>query len=117
MTRTNTPLQALTLLNDQSLKEAAEAMAVMVSQLPGPVSARLDAICRRLLSRPATAAELAVLEREFQRARQHYERHPEDAAGYFTTAKAVPGVDKAVLCAFTLVSSLILNLDEAITHE
>lgn len=117
MTRTNTPLQALTLLNDQSLKEAAEAMAVTVSQLPGPVSARLDAIYRRLLSRPATAAELTVLEREFQRTRQHYERHPEDAAGYFTTATAVPGVDKAVLCAFTLVSSLILNLDEAITHE
>lgn len=116
MTRTNTPLQALTLLNDQSLKEAAEALAMTLSQKPGNLATRLNALTKRLLSRSATAAEVAVLEREFQRALRHYESHPADAAAYYTSAPAT-AAKRAELCAFTLVSSLILNLDEAITHE
>lgn len=118
MTRTNTPLQALTLLNDQSLKEAAEALALKACEGKGSAGSegeRLDGIVRRLLSRPATAAELAVLQREFKRALEHYESHPEDADRYFSMP--APAARKASLCAFTLAASLVLNLDEAITHE
>jgi hypothetical protein len=99
MARTNTPLQALTLLNDQTYLEASRVLAAMA---PAEVFARV------LARRPDTK-EQAVLDREYQRALAHYRAHPEDArklaqAGPETAARMV-------------VASLILNLDEAITHE
>jgi hypothetical protein len=115
MGRTNTPLQALTLMNDQSLREAAEEVAMIVTREPGTVRQRIDAILVKLLSRTGTAQELAVLEREHQRALAYYEQEAAAAAAYFS--RSVSGANRAELCAFTLVASLILNLDEAITHE
>ncbi len=119
VSRTNTPLQALTLLNDASMMEAAAALAQQMIRQNQPVESRLHLLCQHTLSRKATPQELTVLTRELDRALTHYRAHPQDAAQYLAAlpvppAKTAPLPD---LAAHTLIASLVLNLDEAITHE
>jgi hypothetical protein len=119
VSRTNTPLQALTLLNDTSMMEAAATLAQQMIRHDESQEERLQALYLRVLSRKATDKELAVLGRELDRALTHYLERPEDAAKYLS---AIPGVvtkreAMPALAAHTLVASLVLNLDEAITHE
>ena len=114
--RTNTPLQALTLLNDAIYLEAARALAER--------EADNAAMFRAVLFRAPTATETRVLDRERSRARAHYSAHPADAAAFL--AATDPGrlfsisgdaSARADRAAATVVASLILNLDEAMTHE
>jgi len=111
MSRTNTPLQALTLLNDQTMREASQALAAQMLVRSQPPAQRLDWLTRQVLSRPATAQEIQVLSRELDRALKHYRHQPGDAEK-FLGQKAPPE-----LAAHTLIASLVLNLDEALTHE
>lgn len=106
MTRTNTPLQALTLLNDETMMEASRALAKRM--LAAKAEARLQLLYQAVLTRNPTAKEQSVLQRELDRALTHYRTHPDDAHKLQTTPE---------LAAHTLVASLVLNLDEAITHE
>lgn len=119
MTRTNTPLQALTLLNDTTHMQAAQVLATHMLHHPGDTTSRLQILARRVLSREWSSQEVAVLERELSRALQHYEAHPQDAVKYLESGKLepVPASTAPGLAAHTLVASLALNLDEAITHE
>ena len=97
--RTNTPLQALTLLNDQTYLEASRVLGAFA---PAEVF-------ERVLSRKPDASEAAVLEREYGKALGYYASKPEDA-------RRLAG-GSPELAARMVVASLILNLDEAITHE
>jgi hypothetical protein len=106
MNRTNTPLQALTLLNDQTIAEASQALAKRL--LAAKPEERLNSLYEAVLSRKPTAKELSVLQRELDRALAHYREHPEDAHKLQSTPE---------LAAHALVATLVLNLDEAITHE
>jgi hypothetical protein len=106
MTRTNTPLQALTLLNDETMMEASRALAKRM--LAAKTENRLPLLYQAVLTRNPTVKEQSVLQRELDRALAHYHTHPEDARKLQTTPE---------LAAHTLVASLVLNLDEAITHE
>jgi hypothetical protein len=106
MSRTNTPLQALTLLNDQTVMEASQALSKrMLATTP---EKRLPLLYQAVLSREPTTKELSVLQRELDRASKHYREHPEDARKLKTSPE---------LAAHALVATLVLNLDEAITHE
>jgi hypothetical protein len=63
-----------------------------------------------------------VLTRQLDRALDHYRAHPEDAsrwlaAGHPSHTAPSANTDPAETAAYMLVASLILNLDEAITHE
>ena len=98
--RTNTPLHALTMLNDKTSVEAARALAAY----------GIPEIFRRVLSREPSAAELAVCQRQREKALAFYR---EDAAA----AREFSGGGDAERAAMTLVANLILNLDEALTHE
>ncbi|HEV7402784.1 MAG TPA: DUF1553 domain-containing protein, partial [Chthoniobacteraceae bacterium] len=115
--RTNTPLQALTLLNDLSYREAAQALAREALR-PGSEGA-IARIFERVLLRAPRAEEAAVLRRSCERALTYYRAHPEDAAKLLHTGQAAPDptLDSAALAAHALVASMILNLDETITHE
>ncbi|WP_133796446.1 PSD1 and planctomycete cytochrome C domain-containing protein [Prosthecobacter fusiformis] len=119
VSRTNTPLQALTLLNDTSMMEAAATLAQQMMLHDQSNEERLQALYLRVLSRQATQKELTVLTRELDRALTHYQAHPEDAAKYLSTIPGVAAQNSSMpaLAAHTLVASLVLNLDEAITHE
>jgi hypothetical protein len=117
--RTNTPLQALTLLNDTTYVEAARAVAAAALADAPDECTRLAQIVRRVLYRPPTAPEAAVLTREHHRALSHYRTHHADAARWLQPGqfRASPNLDPAELAALTVVANLVLNLDEAITRE
>ena len=123
--RTNTPLQALTLLNDENFLEAARALAADMLRAGRKPEAQLAEIYRRILARPPNAQEAAVLQREFERALSVYRAKPEDAAVFVSGTGVSPlrGVKGTLLspspelAAYTVVASLVFNLDEAMTHE
>ncbi|MFM7166675.1 MAG: PSD1 and planctomycete cytochrome C domain-containing protein [Planctomycetaceae bacterium] len=118
--RTNTPLQALTLLNDENYLEAARALAYRAVVHPEP----FQELSLRVLSRRLAAAELRVLQREYERALSYYGEHPESVRQFLGTAvvdhaegAVVSSESGAATAAYAVVASLLLNLDEAVTHE
>jgi hypothetical protein len=121
--RTNTPLQALTLLNDANYLVAARALAERALQTSDDDTQRIAHLTQRVLCRPPSARELIVLQRELHTARTHYEQHPAEATQYLRALPPVPTAtdlkspNDIQVAAYTLVASLVLNLDEALNHE
>jgi hypothetical protein len=108
--RTNTPLQALTLLNDPASFEAARALAGrLLAEAPSAAPRDRAAYGVRLvLSRTASEQELARLVALYDSERAHYAQASADAA-------RVAGGRGADLAAWTIVANVLLNLDEAVT--
>ncbi len=117
--RTNTPLHALTLMNDLSMLEAARELAANAIGKTTDERPRLAAIFDPIMGRPPEARESDVLSREYRRALKQYREQPEAAAAFVSRGqfRVKPGDDAAELAAGMLTASLILNLDEAITRE
>lgn len=115
VTRTNTPLQALTLLNDRTILMASRELSRQMVKLED-AGQRIKWLYERVLARAPEGDERAVVLREWQRALQHYQKAPQEAAAYLE-AEPAPGMMLAELAAGSVVATLVLNLDEAITHE
>jgi hypothetical protein len=119
-TRTNTPLQALTLLNDVTFVEAARVLAQRVLREGGATpEERITLAFRLATGRRPSAAELKVLVTDLAGHREEYRADPKAAArllgvGDFPRDERL---DVSELAAYTAVASLILNLDETITKE
>ena len=124
--RTNTPLQALVLLNDPAYVEAARVLAQRVlREVAGADPAqRLIYAFRLCTSRTPTTRELEVLTRVYEQQRVSYREDP-NAAEELVSAGASSRrtdfnpfrVDVTELAAWTAVANLLLNLDETITRE
>ena len=115
--RTNTPLQALTLQNDLTYLEASQAIAADILRTAGDAG-RLQALARKVLSRELGDSEAAALGKTLEKARAYYRAHPADAAKFLKVGQRHPAeADQPEIAAWTVVASLALNLDEAITHE
>ncbi|MBI4624356.1 MAG: DUF1553 domain-containing protein, partial [Verrucomicrobia bacterium] len=100
--RSNTPLQALTLLNDQQFYEFAEALAARVQRdVPGDAAAQLDHAFRLCVARPPSPAERGRLAALLE---QQLATTPDNPAANRTLA-------------WTTVARVLLNLDETITRE
>jgi hypothetical protein len=109
-TRSNTPLQALNLMNDPTYVEASRFLAQRMIREGGvELEGRLVYGFRLLLARAPKGAELAVLRAAHERARVEFERDGE--------AKPEDTLNPAELAAFTTVASTLLNLDEVVTKE
>jgi hypothetical protein len=120
--RTNTPLQALALLNDVTYVEAARHLGARMIREGGRAPAeRLRHGFRLLLGRSPRPEELAALERQLAGELAHFRRRPADAerlARVGDKPHAAGGAPRATeLAAYTQVASLLLNLDEAVTKE
>jgi hypothetical protein len=117
--RTNTPLQALVLLNDPVFVEAARMLAARSLVLPGEDSERLRDLWRRVLVRDASQEELALLQGLLNRQRERLARSPEAARQLLAVgvAKHDAGLDACELAAWTVVAQTVLNLDEALTKR
>ncbi len=113
--RTNTPMHALTLLNDQTYLEASRVLAEQA--LSRPSGERIAHLFERVLTRKPAAKELAVLRREFERATALYARQPREAAKLVRVGQGTVDKPSAELSGLMVVASMILNLDEAMTHE
>ena len=115
-TSSNTPLQALTLLNHESHVEAAQALACRVVDAARDDEARLTFAVRTCVARPPSPAEIRALQGVLDAARRHYAAHPEDAArmvGRHVPA-AAPLPEGA---AWVAAVRVVLNFDELITRE
>ncbi len=117
--QTNTPLQALTLLNDPTQLEAARELARRALAQHSETRSRLEFLVESVLSRPSSPAELDLLERQFLTALDAYRQFPDQAAALldFGQPERRPEEASPELAAAMVVASLVLNLDEAITHE
>ena len=119
--RTNTPLHALTLLNDVTALEAARTLAekVLGQHSKANVDSRLKAMFQAVLSRVPNEDELAILAREHHAAHIYYRQNLKAAKALVTVGQLpeVESVPLVELAADMLTASLIMNLDESITHE
>lgn len=118
--RTNTPLQALLLLNDTTYVEAARVLAGRVlRQEPADPRRRLDLVFRRVLGRDATDAEARILLAGAERHAARFKADPAATAALLATGESPnpAGLDPVTHAAWTLACSTILNLDEAISKE
>ena len=116
--RTNTPLQALVLLNDPQFVEASRELAAHALKASADFDERLDFITLRLDGRKFEDAERAIVRKSLDAAVVDFRAHTEDAGSLVNTGAKPPpkDVDLPELAAWTLVASQILNLDETITR-
>ncbi len=109
----NTPLQALTLLNDTVFIETAQALGREFAERGGSVDERLHALFRRALTRPPTDDEQTLLKRFFDDQSARLDRKELDA----TKLAGAGGPNEAPRAAWTLTARAIMNLDEAVTKN
>ncbi len=119
---TNTPLQALTLLNDAQFIEFARGLAAdVLAKSDGKPEAIASVLFRRCLVRPPDPQELSALVAFYSQARSRFEADPARAKEILGESEAAAAptskVEPASLAAWTLVARSLLNLDEAITKE
>jgi hypothetical protein len=106
----NTPLQALTLLNDPSVLEAAQELGRLTAAAPGTPEARVRWLFRRVLTRPPAPDEAALLTQFYRAQRDRLAKDPPAAA-----ALAGAGPAAAERAVWTALARVLFNLDEAIT--
>lgn len=119
-TRSNTPLQALTTLNEKTFVEAAQAMALRVLKEGGEDDrARARYAFRLCTGRTPTASELDKLLAFWKEQYNHFENDTADAVKVASPdlAKMPAEVNLHKVAAWAMVSRAILNLDETITKE
>lgn len=122
-TRANTPLQALMLLNETVSIEAARSLAMVILREGGSTDPdRLNYAFRRVLSRPPSEAEAkeltALLAKQRARIADGWINPWEVATGAADQKRELPAnTNPAQLAAYTIVSRVLLNLDETITKE
>lgn len=124
--RTNTPLQALTTLNDPVFFDAARALALRIRKEAGQTpDARAAYAFRLCLSRHPTQAELERVLAFYRQELEHYKNDPKAAtdilggagAKVASTVPAAAAPPDPDLAAWTMVGNVLLNLDETITKQ
>ena len=118
--RSNTPMQALQLMNDVQHFEAARALAERVIVEGGPDDEkRLHWLFRTVLSRKPDTKEFSMLTAALTKQRELYQKDPKAAekaisVGESTPKRVSPAPETA---AWTLIANLVLNLDETVTRN
>jgi hypothetical protein len=115
----NTPLQALVLLNDPIFLEAARAFAASALKNGKNFDKRLDWAFETALSRSATKEERKILAELYNSGQKTYKKPSADAAALVNVGESQTPADlaKRDLAAMTLVTRAILNLHETITRN
>jgi hypothetical protein len=117
--RTNTPLQALNLMNDVTYVEAARVLAERAMSAAASPEERLAWAFRRVTARRPSPGELEVLSAAYRERLEAYRKDPGAASKLLSVGERARDarLDPAELAALATASGLILNLDEAITKE
>lgn len=118
--RTSTPLQALNLLNDPQMLEAARVLATrLVENTALSQEEKISLAFRKIISRRPGAEEVEILMQSYQQEHARFQAHPEEAEKFLNVG-AYPHNEKldAVQCAAMMhVVTLLYNLDEAISKS
>lgn len=116
--RTNSPLQALLLMNDPQYFECARALAERAMKEAGPTTIeRARFILQQCVLRSPLMSELNGLVADFEEYLSEFRADPAAAAKVIAIGEAPPppdSPDTGELAAWTLVANLVLNLDEVI---
>jgi hypothetical protein len=118
--RSNTPLQALQLMNDTQHFEAARALAERVLEQGGPTAEeRIVFLYRTVLSRPPDADEVKFIKQAYQTQRALFDADPPAAAKVIEVGESAPKRlhTNEETAAWTLVANLVLNLDETVNRN
>lgn len=107
----NSPLQALTLLNDPVILEAAQALGASIAAMPDSDEQRAMTVFRRCVTRPPEASELKLLVHFVADQRARFQKHELDPA---TLAGTGTG-DVIERATWIALARVLLNIDEAIT--
>ncbi len=115
--RSNTPLQALTLLNDTAFVECAQSFAQRILR-EGPLedAGRIEYGFRLCTSRKLAAEELKVIRNVLEKERVEFKNSPQEAKSLIGETSSL-NIAEAELAAWVMVSRVMLNVDEAITRE
>ncbi len=122
VSRTNTPLQALTLLNDRTIREASSRLGEHACETASSPTDRVAFLVHAILTREPSPTESSLLSQELTKAAGFFAANPE-VAGRFLQRENVSTVTEATeqrqadIAAASVVASTLLNLDEAITRE
>jgi hypothetical protein len=119
-TRTNTPLQALDLMNDVTYLEASRKLAERVMrERRASAEERIELAFRLATARRPTSREMSVLHETLSSYLDGYRRDPDGARKYVSQGDSPRDeeLDVSELAAYATLASLILNLDETITKE
>ena len=117
---TNTPLQAMNLLNDPQFVEAARALGERMMEEADPTpEARITHGTRLLLGRAPSDVELNVFLSGYRDYLQAFTDNPAAAEDFVSVGQSRPNPDLPVpeLAACAAVASVLLNLDETVTKE
>ncbi|MEM7305796.1 MAG: PSD1 and planctomycete cytochrome C domain-containing protein [Planctomycetota bacterium] len=117
--RTNTPLQALVTLNDVQFVEAARHLAQRLMHAAEDFDARLDRGFVLCTARPAGDLRREVMRSVFDAQLADFRADPEAAAALLGVGEspADAGLDPAELASWTVIASMLFNLDETLTRE
>ena len=116
--RTNTPLQALALMNDPVYVEAARALAARImTEKPADLEQQIHHAWKLVLGRSPEAKEVEQLRRAYQEELAYYSENRKEANQLIHIGASEPPValDICELAAWTVVGNILLNLDETIT--
>lgn len=118
--RTNTPLQALVLMNDPTYVEASRKIGERIlSEGGATIEEKINFLFRLATGRLPTQAEMIVLHRAYDQQSTKFHGSPELAEKLLKVGESPvnPKLDKSELAAWSMVSSIVLNLDETITKN
>ena len=118
-TRTNTPLQALNLMNDVTYVEAARMIAERMLRVSDAAESRIAWAFRAITSRQPDQQERRVLLDNFEAQLRFFRAHPKEAEKLLAIGEKRndPQLNAAEVAAYATTASLILNLDEVITKQ
>lgn len=117
--RTNTPLQALVTMNDVQFVEAARHLAERTLQESSQsTKERLTSLFETVLSRPPTSTESATLIEVYEQALKGFEEQPEnsDLLLQYGDSEKATDLPSTEVAAWTIITNLVLNLDETLTR-
>ncbi|HIE72228.1 MAG TPA: DUF1553 domain-containing protein, partial [Planctomycetes bacterium] len=123
-TRTNTPLHALTTLNETTFVEAARVLAQRalrheVAAGESKDEARVDWVFRVVTSRPPGPNEVKLLTARWRALREHFAKNRDEAVKLLAVGDSARDeqLDVVEHAACTVVCSILLNLDETLSRE
>ena len=119
--RTNTPLQALTLLHDPTYVEAARILAdsLLRNNSKASIEQHIETLFAKVLIRRPSSTEVKILSRVFEEKIAIFSKKPELVKSQLSVGeyKHEPGLNEVKLAALTTVCQTMLNLSETITRN
>ncbi len=114
--RTNTPLQALNLMNDPQMLEASRVLAEkLLKNKDLDLDEKIEKAFQRIVCRQPSGEEMAVLKSHFEKRKATASKNKAKDAGLVATGNSKSNLVSAELMALTEVAQLIFNMDEAIS--